>query len=183
MKRSKSYDVAVIGAGVFGAWISFTLRSRGKKVLLLDAYGPAHSRSSSGGETRIIRIGYGRDELYSRFALRSLRLWRAFSRRVGQPLFISARMLWLARKQDQHPAETIRTFKRLGLKCERLSPGELHKRFPQFSFEGVDWGLFEPDDGVLLARRAVQAVVAEAIRNGVDYLQNWLCREASSIPP
>jgi len=31
----------------------------------MEAYGPAHSRASSGGETRIIRMGYGADELYT----------------------------------------------------------------------------------------------------------------------
>jgi glycine/D-amino acid oxidase-like deaminating enzyme len=61
----KTYDVAVIGAGVFGAWTAWHLAKRGKRVLLLEAYGPGHSRASSGGETRIIRMGYGADELAS----------------------------------------------------------------------------------------------------------------------
>jgi len=41
------------------------LAKRGKRVALMEAYGPAHSRASSGGETRIIRMGYGADELYT----------------------------------------------------------------------------------------------------------------------
>src|SRR5712692_10249766 len=45
----QSYDVAVIGAGVFGAWTAYHLKRGGKKVALLDAYGPANSRASSGG--------------------------------------------------------------------------------------------------------------------------------------
>src|SRR5437879_1614351 len=53
----KTYDVAVIGAGVFGAWTAYHLERSGKKVALLDAYGPANSRASSGGESRIIRMG------------------------------------------------------------------------------------------------------------------------------
>jgi glycine/D-amino acid oxidase-like deaminating enzyme len=60
------YDVAVIGAGVFGAWTAWHLARAGKSVLLADAWGPGHSRSSSGGETRIIRLGYGADEIYTR---------------------------------------------------------------------------------------------------------------------
>ena len=32
-------------------------------------------------------------------------------------------------------------------------------------------GLFEPESGVLLARRAVQAVVDQAVREGVEYRQ------------
>src|SRR6266403_736959 len=72
MNNQKRYDVAVIGAGVFGAWTAWHLARRGQRVGLIDAYGPAHSRASSGGESRIIRMGYGADELYTRWAMRRL---------------------------------------------------------------------------------------------------------------
>ena len=98
MSRRRRYDVAVVGAGAFGAWTALHLRRRGRKVALLDAYGPGHSRSSSGGETRIIRMGYGPDELYTRFALRSMKLWRQFARRSKEHLFLRTGMLWLARR-------------------------------------------------------------------------------------
>jgi len=67
MNGGRTFDVAVIGAGVFGAWTAWHLAKRGQRVALIDAYGPAHSRASSGGETRIIRMGYGGDELYTRW--------------------------------------------------------------------------------------------------------------------
>ena len=63
-----TYDFAVIGAGVFGAWTARQLRRSGASVILMDAYGPANSRASSGGETRVIRMGYGPDDLYTRWA-------------------------------------------------------------------------------------------------------------------
>ena len=72
----KTYDVAVVGAGVFGAWTAYWLRCAGAEVLLVDAYGPGNSRASSGGESRIIRLGYGPDEIYTRSAQRSLELWQ-----------------------------------------------------------------------------------------------------------
>jgi glycine/D-amino acid oxidase-like deaminating enzyme len=51
MGGQKTYDVGVVGAGVFGAWTAWHLAKRGRRVVLLDAYGPAQSRASSGGET------------------------------------------------------------------------------------------------------------------------------------
>lgn len=65
----------VIGAGVFGAWTALHLCRAGHRVTLLDEYGPASSRASSGGESRIIRCAYGPDEVYTRMAQRSLVLW------------------------------------------------------------------------------------------------------------
>ena len=51
--------IAVIGAGVFGAWTAHHLLGLGHRVTLIDAHGPAHARASSGGESRMTRAGYG----------------------------------------------------------------------------------------------------------------------------
>ena len=61
-------DVVVIGAGVFGMWTAHYLSNAGARVALVDAYGPGNSRLSSGDESRILRYGYGPDEIYSRLA-------------------------------------------------------------------------------------------------------------------
>src|SRR5580692_1741979 len=84
---AKTWDVAIIGAGVFGAWSAYWLREAGLHVILLDAYGAANSRSSSGGESRIIRAAYGEDDFYSRWALRSLPQWKELAARSGQEIF------------------------------------------------------------------------------------------------
>jgi monomeric sarcosine oxidase len=164
-----TWDVAVVGAGVFGAWTAYKLRAAGKSVVLVEQYGAGNSRSSSGGETRIIRMGYGAKELYSRWAWDSLAEWKQLARRVGQPLFQQTGVLWMGTENDESIAQTAATLARLTLPCEKLSRGELEKRYPQISpGEGMAW-LFEPEAGALLARRAVQAVVVEAEKAGVDY--------------
>src|SRR6266702_7972501 len=78
-KETAKWDVIVVGAGVFGAWAAWKLHEMGKRVLLVDAWGPAHSRASSGGESRLIRTEYGGDELYTRMAWESLPQWQALS--------------------------------------------------------------------------------------------------------
>ncbi len=167
---TKNYDIAVIGAGVFGAWTAWHLQKAGKTVALLDAYGAAHSRASSGGESRVIRMGYGADEIYTRWAMHSLKLWQEFFQQVKQPLFHQTGMLWMAREQDAYTLATKATLTKLGVRFEELHRAELEKRWPQISFGPVTWALYEPDSGALLARRAVQAVVQDASKNGVQYL-------------
>ncbi len=164
------YDVAVIGAGVFGAWSAYQLRLTGASVLLLDAYGPGNSRASSGGESRIIRIGYGPDELYSRSSQRSFTLWQQLFEKT-EPLFQKTGVLWLAREHDTYCEATLATLQRLNANFERLDEDELIRRFPQLEFGPTKWAILEPDSGVLMARRAVQAVVAQAKVNGVEYLE------------
>ena len=166
-----TYDVAVVGAGVFGAWTAYQLQRTGKRVVLIDAYGPANSRSSSGDESRIIRMGYGADEIYTRSAMRSLRLWQELFARIGEPLFHQTGVLWLAHENDPYPVKTAETLEKLGIRFEKLSTTEVSARYPQIGLDRISWAMLEADSGVLSARRAVQAVVGEATKNGVEYLQ------------
>lgn len=165
------YDVAVIGAGVFGAWTAHHLRQAGLKVALADAYGVANSRASSGGESRIIRTGYGADEIYTRSAMRSLALWRHFCQDAGQPLLHQTGVLWTAHQGDPYTENTRQTLARCGVHFEALSPAELQSRYPQMEFAPTAWGIYEPEGGALMARRAVEAVVADAVRRGVEFLR------------
>src|SRR5262249_20937753 len=79
------YDCAVVGAGCFGAWTALRLRQAGQSVALIDAFGSGNNRSSSGGSSRIIRMGYGADEIYTRWSMRSLPEWKDLFERVQQP--------------------------------------------------------------------------------------------------
>src|SRR6266849_5753842 len=163
------FDVVVIGAGVFGAWTAWHLGRRGKRVLLVDAYGPGNARASSAGESRIIRMGYGADELYTRWSQPSLAQWKEFFAATRQNLFHETGVLWLAGKEDVRVTETAETLRRCGVPFEELSRAELERRYPQIGLAGITRGLLEPKSGVLMARRAVAAVVDEAVRGGVEY--------------
>ena len=166
----RSPDVVVIGAGSFGAWTAWHLRRAGHTVALVDAFGAGHSRASSGGESRIIRMGYGDRALYSRWALASLPQWKDLLAEAGQPaLFRETGVLWLGHDDDLHVEVTGRTLDRLGVVTESLAPAELAARFPALDFNGITRGIFEPGSGVLLARRAVNAVVDQSVGRGVDY--------------
>ena len=167
----KGYDVVVVGAGVFGAWIAYRLRKAGRRVALLDAYGPGNARASSGGQTRVIRMGYGDQEIYTRWSMRSLELWKSLFGKAGRAFFQPAGVLWMARGQDPLTTKTLATLQRLGVPHERLERSELERRWPQIDFGPITWAIYEPRSGFLMAFHAVQAVVQFAMVEGVDYLQ------------
>lgn len=170
MPGERNYDVIVVGAGVFGAWTASFLRKSGAGVLLLDAYGPANSRASSGGESRIIRMGYGADEIYTRWSMNALPKWKDLFAQAGRPeLFQPTGVLWIARENEKVAVATMATLDRLACRYERLSLGQMVERYSAFSFEHDCWGILEPDSGVLMARRAVQTVVDEAQKSGLAY--------------
>ncbi len=159
--------VIVVGAGCFGAWIAYGLARSGHAVTLVDAYGPGNNRASSGGETRVSRMGYGAQEIYTRWSWRSLELWKAFFQRTDPMLFRETGVLWMAREQDPLTTSTLATLERVGVPHERLSRAQLESRWPQIDFGPIMWAIHEPGSGVLMARRAVEAVVREAEREGV----------------
>ena len=154
---------------MFGSWCAHFLRKAGASVLLIEQHGPGNSRSSSGGESRIIRMGYGGDEIYTRMAQRSLGMWLELFDRTGPSLFVKTGVLWLAPPSETYAALTEATLRRLIIPVEHLEAAELARRYPQISCDGIEWALWEPEGGVLMARRAVATVVNSGIAEGVSY--------------
>jgi sarcosine oxidase len=179
VSKHKTYDVLVVGAGVFGAWTALQLARRGQSVLLIDAYGPGNARSSSGGESRIIRMGYGADELYTRWATRSLVQWKELlAETMGSPaLFHKTGVLWLGSKDYAGFDEMTAVLTRCKVPFESLSSSAIAQRYPQFSLHDLSSGILETESGVLMARRAVSEVVECALSSGVEY------RQAQVTPP
>lgn len=164
-------NVTIVGAGVFGAWSAFAFKERGWRVTIIDQHGPANARASSGGETRIIRSGYGGLELYARWAYESLPAWRDLERRVNERLFVRTGALFVG---GNHAwlAETEATLQRLGIPVERIDAAQMSVRFPQLAFHDGGEAVYEPHAGVLFARRAVQALVRTLAAEGVSVIRD-----------
>lgn len=164
-----SPEIVVVGAGVFGACTARALQRSGRRVLLVDAWGPAHARASSGGESRLTRGSYGADQVYTRMAWDSLVEWRALSARAELPLFHRAGVLFFFPTAEDYVHRTVEVHRRLKLPTQLLDRGDMRRRFPMIDFDGIELGLWEPEFGALMARRGVQTIVAEFVAAGGDY--------------
>jgi glycine/D-amino acid oxidase-like deaminating enzyme len=160
--KDSTVDVAVIGSGVFGAWTAWHLKNRGLTVRLLDQYGAGNARSSSGGESRVIRFSYGGDPLYSEMARESLGQWAALSQRLTQPILHRTGVLWFSPADDSYMADSLAWLRTNGLAHETGDLAWLRGRFLQIAFRDGESGFVESDTGALIAGRGVQAVVADA---------------------
>jgi glycine/D-amino acid oxidase-like deaminating enzyme len=164
-----AHDVIVVGAGVFGAWTAEHLRRAGRRVLLVDQMGPANARASSGGESRMTRSTYGRDAIYTRMALDSLREWKALSERASLPLFHEIGVLFCFGEMIDYARQSIDVHRELNLPLEQLDAATLAQRWPQMNFDGIAFGLFEREFGALMARRGVEETVARFVAAGGEY--------------
>jgi glycine/D-amino acid oxidase-like deaminating enzyme len=169
-------SVAVIGAGAFGGWTALELRRRGARVTLVDGWGPGNARSSSGGETRVIRATYGPRAIYTNLAARAVTLWREHEARWQRRLYHSIGVLWLVGAADDYERAALPLVRGAGLEIEELGPAELARQFPQINLAGVRWAIRERDAGYLLARAACAAVLDGFRAAGGEY------RETAATP-
>jgi glycine/D-amino acid oxidase-like deaminating enzyme len=165
--------VVVVGAGVMGAWTALEAQRHGWKTTLIDAFGAGHSRATSGDETRIIRSSHGRDPMYSRWSREARDAWIALGAATDERLFVPAGALWFAHAADGFEAASEATLRALGVPVERLSPEELRDRWPQLATDDLAFAIYEPEAGLLMARRGVAAVAHQFETEGGRFELAW----------
>jgi sarcosine oxidase len=162
--------IAVVGAGAFGGWTAWHLLEGGARVTLLDAWGPGNSRSSSGGESRVMRGSYGPDQPYTEMAARSLALWARYERRWKRQFLHRSGVLWMAAgRDDTFERGSAKMLRAANIPFRELSTAHMKRRWPQINFEGIEWGIFEPECGYLEARASCQAVMQAFLSAGGKY--------------
>ncbi len=158
-------DIAVIGAGAFGAWTALNLQRAGARVMLIDQYGPANSRATSGGETRGVRTGYGdrgHGPLWTRWAKRAIEKWREWDEQGKELLlprvFFNTSDLILRDEWTEFMEDTRNNWDVAGVRYEVLDADEVRQRWPVIDLTDITVALWEEDAGVVRARRAIESV-------------------------
>lgn len=173
--NGKTYDVAVVGAGMFGGWTAYWLRKLGAKVLLVDAYGPGNSRSTSGDETRGVRTSYGdrpHGEQWMRWASRAIVRWKAWDDEWGKDLkmrlfFTTGDFIFRA-EWENFTRTTRDLFQKNGIKHEVVPVDVVRREFPVIDLTNITVCLYENEAGVVRARRATQCVAEVFQKLGGD---------------
>ncbi len=160
-----SPDFLIVGAGTFGLWTALNLRRQGASVTVIDAHGPGNSRSTSGGETRGVRSSYGdrRHGLqWTGWAKETIRRWQQWdeenSDRLLPRVFFQTGDLILREEVEPYIEDTRANWDAIDTPYEVLGPDEVRKRWPHIRFENLGVALYEPDAGVVRARRAIESV-------------------------
>ena len=156
--QRESPRIAIVGAGAFGGWTALHLQRLGARVELVDAWGPGDVRSSSGGNTRIIRAVYGTDRTYVEMVKRAFELWDEIRLSTGEPLYVETGVLWMHRGDDAYVRSSLPLLEALGFPFEKLQLSDAARRYPQIDFGGIKSVWLEERAGALSAQRACIAV-------------------------
>ncbi|HTE62884.1 MAG TPA: FAD-dependent oxidoreductase, partial [Solirubrobacteraceae bacterium] len=161
----------IVGAGTFGASLAWWLARSGADVTLVDQFAPGDPRSTSGGESRLLRCGHGPDADYTASARRARTLWRELEAEAGEELLIECGLAWFAHREDGWEAQTAATLAAQGIPHARLAPDAGTRMFPSFDPSGLAFILHEPEAGVLRAQRAVRALARRAAAHGATLIR------------
>jgi sarcosine oxidase, subunit beta len=168
---ARTADVAIVGAGLIGAWTAFFLARRGQRVLLLDK-GPVGAQSSG--------VNFGNLRLQGRhpgqypLSLRSHALWEEIEGLIGERCeFEATGHLYVAATPDEH--ETLERYaaeaEAHGLLIERVAGLDLRRRWPWLG-EGCYLAAHSPRDATANPRLVTPAVARAAQRLGAEVIEN-----------
>jgi sarcosine oxidase len=162
------YDAIVAGLGGMGSATAYQLAGRGKRVLGLERFHPAHDRGSSHGRSRIIRQAYFEDPAYVPLLLRAYELWERLERETGEELMTLTGGLMIGRREGELVSGSVRSAEKHGLPYELLDTDEIRERFPPLSPDPGTVALYEEKAGFVRPEETVRAHLDRASSLGAD---------------
>lgn len=163
-----SYDVAVVGLGAMGSAILAQCAARGAAVIGLEQFGLAHEMGSSTGRSRMIRKAYFEDPAYVPLLLRSYELWKELEQACGVELLTITGLLMVGQEDAPIVSGARRAAREHELAIELLTPRQILTRYPTLQLASGEIGVFEPDGGVLVPERAIEAHLRMATKAGAQ---------------
>jgi sarcosine oxidase len=156
-------SVVVVGGGAMGSAAAWQLARRGADVVLLEQFGPGHTRGSSHGSSRIVRLSYA-DPFYVDLAAAAYAHWYELEAEANEQL-----LTWTG-VVDHGQREPVEAMAELlaghGHAVELVDLAEAADRWPGLRFDGLV--LHHPRGGRAHADRAVAALKRVASRFGAE---------------
>ena len=163
-----TYDAIVAGLGGMGSATVYQLAGRGRRVLGLEKFSPAHDKGSSHGRSRIIRQAYFEGAAYVPLLLRAYELWERLEEETGKELMTLTGGLMIGRREDELVSGSMQCAKAHNLPFELLDAGEIRDRFPPLSPDPETVALYEEKAGFVRPEETIQAHLDRASSLGAD---------------
>ena len=163
-----SWDVIVAGTGGMGSAAVLELARRGRRVLGLDRYGPAHAHGSSHGGSRIYRQSYLEDPAYVPLLLHAWDLWHRLVADSGTDLFVRTGGLYVGHPDGRTFGGSLRSAQQWELPHEVLDAVAAARRFPTFRLAPGELALFEERAGYARPEATVAAQLRLAEAAGAE---------------
>ena len=163
--------IVVVGAGIFGLSGALELRSRGYAVAVVDPGPVPHPLAASNDVSRMVRMDYGDDKLYSDLGAEAIEGWHAWNERRGRDLYHEDGFLVLTSHTLEGGVVERQSYDLLtaaGWPLERLDSQVVAERFPLWNAGHYIDGYFNPRGGWAEAGETVSFMAKEAVAAGIE---------------
>jgi glycine/D-amino acid oxidase-like deaminating enzyme len=174
---AEQHSIAVAGAGIFGLSAALELGSRGHAVTVVDPGPVPHPLAASNDVSRMIRMDYGDDKLYSDLGAEAIDGWHAWNDKRGKPLYHEDGFLVLISRPLEPGAVERQSYDLLraeGWPLERLNSEIVADRYPLWNSNHYTDGYFNPRGGWGEAGETVSFLAREARAAGIEICTGFL---------
>ena len=154
--------VGIVGGGIFGITAALSLRRRGFEVTIYDPGPIPHPLAESTDISKIVRLDYGDDELYTAMMERALEEWRRWS---ASAFFHETGVLFLrssALEPGSFEGDSYALLSHRGHALERLDAEAIRRRFPAWNTARFFDGYYNPAGGWAESGRVVAHLAGAA---------------------
>ena len=159
----QSATVCVIGGGIIGSWTALHLVEAGVSTTLFEQFPLPHTRGSSHGLSRAFRL-LGELEL-ARLDY-SLARWQALEKTTGETLFVKTGLLNFGPPGDPDLEKYMAVLRDGGRPFEWLESETIAARFPMLKYSKECGAAWDPNGGILIAHRCLNAVQSQFLALG-----------------
>ena len=168
----------VVGLGGMGSAAAAHAAARGKRVLGLEQFQPAHDQGSSHGRSRVIRLAYFEHPAYVPLLRRAYELWRRLERATGRELLqITGGLMIGAPDSEVVAAACAARANIISItKCSMRRRSD--RAFRRFTPAAGIVALHEHEAGVVFPEEAIRAHLDVAVDNGAhvhfdERVEDW----------
>ena len=171
----KTFDIAIIGAGVVGSAIARELSRYQLKIALVEAASDV-GMGTSKASTAIWHTGFDAKpgSLEATLMRRSYMLMDQYMPEANIPHERLGAILiaWNQEQLDALPALQKKAHENGVMDVEIITPEEIYQREPNIN-QGALGGLFVPGEGILCTFTVPLAYATQAVVNGVELFLNY----------
>ena len=166
--KSQTSDVVVIGAGIIGLAIAYSLLRAGKSVRIIERSKPGIGQSTKTGGG--IRLAHG-SELNIQLTQLSFDTWLNFEEYFNiDPFYRTTGHLFLTAESENVLLSQAALLERMKVDYDLLSTSQMSSYWPQLSSMNFSKGLYCREGGYLDQHRVIKGYVDTVVSNGVKLL-------------